>query len=450
MQPDSQTAAVCRHIVHASGRSFPEDILDEARKCLMDWLGVCMGAYDAPEARKVAAVADRWNTRGNARYLWGGSAAAPAAALVNGTLSHCLDYDDTHIPSVIHVSAPLWAGVLARAAETGASEELVLKAFVTGFEVAARVGDNGIGIRLNNGGWHSTPTLGPLGVAAAAAVLMGLDEQQTAHALGLAATQASGLTASFGTMAKPLHVGKAAMAGLLAADLAAEGVEGAAGVLDRGSPLVRTLLQDGAAELAMAPFEAGWEIRRNSFKPYAACQLTHSVIDAGRAAAPAVGSRAIESIRVVVHPLAIKIAGVRDARTATEGKFSLGYCTALGLKGYPVTTQDFTAERLADPALVDIARRVEYVADDGLTRTAARLEIRLADGSSVVQVVEHAFGSIGNPMGWAELEAKFMALATPVAGADADALLACLRGFGKPGSMDQLFMLSRRREGGRR
>jgi 2-methylcitrate dehydratase PrpD len=274
---------------------------------------------------------------------------------------------------------------------------------------------------------------------------MRLDAGQIGHALGLAATQATGLTASFGTMAKPLHAGKGAVSGLVAAELAAEGVEGAQGILDVDSKLVRTLLQDPDVKLEMAPFDSGWEILKNSFKPYAACQLTHGSIDAGRLAAAAIGDRQIESIRSIVNPLAVKIAGLENASNSTEGKFSLAFCIALGMKGYPVTTQDFTPERLFDPELVDIAKRVKNVASDEVSRTSARLEIQLSDGSEVVLVAEHAFGSIGNPMQWPDLERKFLAVTTPVIGADAATLLDSLRHFEKPGSLATLFSLSRRR-----
>lgn len=439
--PDSQTAAVCRYIVTARERSYPEDVIDEARKCLVDWVGVCMGAYDATEAKAVSAVMAQWNTGGDARLLWGGSAGAAAAAMVNGTLSHCLDYDDTHIPSAIHVSGPLWAAVLAVGSARSIDEALLLKAFVTGFEVAARVGD-GTGVRLNNQGWHATATLGPLGVAAALAVVLGFDEKQSAHALGLAATQAGGLTASFGTMAKPFHAGKAAMNGILAAELAAMGFEGPSGVLDAASPLVGTLLQDRVSSLDLAPLDGGWEIKRNSFKPYAACQLTHAAVDAARAAGKSVTGQQIESIRAYVNPLTLRIANVRNARTPTEGKFSLAFCIALGLRDHALTTQDFTAERLGDPALIEIASRVEAIPSENISRTSARLEIRLADGRTFTQIVEHAFGSIGNPMRWPELESKFMALATAAVGRNAAPLLQSLQQFEKPGSLGRLFALS--------
>jgi 2-methylcitrate dehydratase PrpD len=444
MSAESQTAIAAHYVATARRRSYPPHVIDEAKKCLVDWTAVCLGAIGAPEAQAVSTVMQQWDSCGQARILSGGTASAAAAAMINGTLSHCLDYDDTHIPSVVHASAPLWAAVLAVSTARQLDEELALKAFITGFELAARIGDNGIGIRLNNSGWHATPTLGRLGVAAAVAVLLDLDEGQVSHALGIAATQAGGLTASFGTMAKPFHVGKTAMDGILAAELAAAGFEGAGQILDGPGGLIGTLLQDPSVKLEMAPFDTGWEILRNSFKPYAACQLTHGAIDAARAARAAVGDRRIENIRAIVNPLAVKIAGLRNASTATEGKFSMGFCIALGLRGHEVTTLDFTAERLNDALLVDIASRVEVVASDAVSRTAAQLEIQFSNGEKIVQTIEHAFGSIGNPMGWQELDNKFMALVSPVVSGEenAKALLDVLRNFEKAGSLARMFLLT--------
>ena len=439
MQVESQTSIVRRFIATAAERTYPDAVLDSAKQSLVDWVAVCVGAYDAPEARLIHQLVTQWQGRGNACFLWGGTSNTISTALVNGTLSHCLDYDDTHIPSVIHISGPLWASTLALATQLKSPEPLILKAFITGFEIAARLGDKGTGIRLNNNGWHATPTLAGVGAAAAAAVLLGLTEDAIEHALGLAATQASGLTASFGTMAKPLHAGKVAMNAVLATELAATGYQGARGILDRNSVLVRTLLQDPGATLEMDPFEETWEITRNSFKPYAACQLTHAAIDAARAAAADWKGRPIERIRVFVNPLAIKIADLRKPRSSTEGKFSLGFCIALGLKGYPVSIRDFAEDRITDESLQDIARRVESVADENESRTSARLEITLADGETLTRSVAHAFGSIGNPLGWKELNEKFLATVSGPLPARAETLLTTLQHFERPGSLMQMF-----------
>jgi 2-methylcitrate dehydratase PrpD len=442
MSEPSQTERVCQWVASAREREYPDVVLQEAVKCLVDWTAVCIGAYERPEPRIVHDAMLAWGGAGQARLLWGGSVSTQAAALVNGTLSHALDFDDTHISSVVHASAPLWTALLAVGTARQVDERLLLKAFVTGFEVAARLGDGGVGLRLNDNGWHATPTLGRLAVAAGVAVVLSLDARQVSHALAIAATQAGGLTASFGTMAKPFHVGKTAADGILAAELSAAGFEGAKGIIDVDSAFIRTLLQDPAITLEMAPFEEQWEIERNSFKPYAACQLTHAAIDAARALRPRIEGRNISRMRAEVHPLAIKIANVRDPSTSTEGKFSLGYCIALGLQGHPVTTQDFSDAMLQDATLKGLASRVESVPSESVSRTSVRLHVEFEDGQTVRQDIEHAFGSIGNPMQWPELEAKFLAVAQPVIGNNTRELLQTLHTFGEPGSLARMFELT--------
>ncbi len=442
MSESSQTQKICQYITGTRTRDIPDHVMDEARKCLVDWTGVCIGAFDAPEAHIVYHTMNAWQSHGQARYLWGGRTSAAVAALVNGTLSHCLDYDDTHIPSVIHISGPLWAAVLAIGSAHHVREELLLKAFITGFEIAARLGDKGVGIRLNQSGWHATPALAKVAVAAAAAVLLDLNERQVEHALGIAATQASGLTVSFGTMAKPFHLGKTAMDGILAAELAQAGFEGATGSVDTDSNLIRTLCQDREIRLDLSDFSDAWEICRNSFKPYAACQLTHAAIDAAKLLQPLLESRPIARMQATVNPLAIQIAGLSNASTPTEGKFSLGFCIALGLTGHSVTTQDFTSEKLHRPELQDLANKVELQGDASVSRTSANLRIEFKDGQVITQEVAHAFGSIGNPLGWPELEQKFMALVQPTLDEKAKELLEVLRDFQNVGSMDRMFELT--------
>lgn len=438
MTPHSNSAALAAYIAQTRQRVLPQDIANEARKCLLDWTGVCIAARDLPEARAVSALARGWTTQGHALLFTGGTATAALAALVNGTLSHCLDYDDTHIPTAIHVSGPVWATVLALGAQQQADEETMLKAFVTGFEVAAHLGDDGIGVRLNNSGWHATSTLGMLGAAAAACVVMGFDETQVSNAMGLAATQVGGLTASFGTMAKPFHPGKAAMDAIIAVELVAQGMTAAPQLFDGPHGVVPTLLQDRTMDYRVPSFDSNWEITRNSFKPYAACQLAHAAIDAARSARARVDGRRIERIVAYVHPLALKIAGVRDPRSSTQGKFSIGFCIALGLEGFSVTTQDFTSAQLEDPRIRDITRKVELTVEDGIERTATRLAFEMADGECFTQNVEHAFGSIGNPMSREDLDEKFMTVVGPVMGELSAELLDLIHHFERPGSLARI------------
>lgn len=431
----SNSARAADYIVNLRRGDLSPESLDAAKMCLVDWVGVCLGARQTPEAAILSRYAARVPAPGKAPMLTGGSASAPNAALINGSLSHCLDYDDTHIPTALHASGPTWATVLALGAERETGEADLLKAFVCGFEVGASLGSQGVGVKLNESGWHSTAVLGRVSSASAASYLMTLAPEAIEDALGLAATQAGGLTASFGTMAKPFHAGKAAMDGIIAAQLAEAGLVASHALLDSPRGLFGTIFQDRQTIPSLEQLGKYPEIMQNSLKPYAACQLAHAPIDAALLLREKMGNKSVESIVIDVNPLAIEIAAVQNPRTPTEGRFSSAYCVALALKGYPVAPSDFSMERLADRDLMELAARVSLRAAPSVSRTAARLEARLSDGTSVHTNVEHAFGSVGNPLGWMQLESKFMSLVEPLFGAPATTeMYEMLKAFEQKGS----------------
>src|SRR5437762_12200665 len=272
--------AIAAYIAETSRRALPPEVVEMARLCLADWLGVGIGAAEEPAGRIVREIIAGWRSAGNSTVLFGGTAAAPFAALANGTLAHCLDFDDTYVRAITHTSAPVWAATLALGEEIEADEAAMLSAFVAGFETAARIGD-GLGEPVSARGWHGTGVFGRLGAAAAASALLRLSAEQVLHALGAAATQTGGLTASFGTMAKPFHAGKAAMDGVVAAQLAAAGLTAATGLFEPRGGLDTALVPDRS--VTCAPLDtpgdlSGWRIQCNSFKPSAACHLTHPVL----------------------------------------------------------------------------------------------------------------------------------------------------------------------------
>lgn len=435
----TNAAALTRYATLAPHRNYPPEVMLAAKKSLIDWLGVCIGARGEAPAVVTSEVARSWQTAGRAPLLTGGLAAAPLAALVNGTLSHCLDYDDTHVGAVFHASGPIWAAALAVAAEqSNVSETLLLSAVISGFECGVRLGRNGLGVRLNGSGWHTTGVIGVVACALTSAILMSLSDEQAEQAMAIAASQASGLVASFGTMVKPLHPGKAAMDGVMSAQLAAAGLTGAPGLFDTPDGLLPTLLQDKQAVPVLQEEDSDWEILRNSFKPYSACQLTHAAIDCALELAPQLDGAPVEQIRARVHPLAIKIAGILDPKTPTEGRFSLPFCIALGLKAHLASPDDFTPERIADSDLRALAERVVLVSDPLMERVGTKLEIDLIDGNTLQSYVSHALGNPENPMELPALQTKFLALVQPVLGAKADELVALCSQFEEPGSLQRL------------
>jgi 2-methylcitrate dehydratase PrpD len=424
--------AIAAYIAAASRRSLPPEVADMARLCLADWLGVAIGAADEPAGRIVREVAAGWRSEGHSTILFGAAAAAPFAALANGTLAHCLDFDDTYVRAITHTSAPVWAATLALGEEIGANEAAMLSAFVTGFETAARIG-SGLGEAVTARGWHGTGVFGRLGAAAAASALLRLNAEQALHALGAAATQTSGLVASFGTMAKPFHAGRAAMDGIVAAQLAANGFTAATGLFEPGGGLDSALVQDRT--VTFAPLDlAGWRILENSFKPYAACHLTHPAVDAAHALTLSANERgAIASVRAEIGALAQQITGGKSGTPATplEGKFDLKYCIALGLHGRTVSAADFREPWRPDPAVCATAGKVESVVSREMGFASARLTVEFADGRHEAAEIPVAKGHPGNPMDWHDLHEKFNGLAAPRLGERSDALFMLVREFGR-------------------
>lgn len=436
-QPSSNAHAFGTFIAHAAGRNHPPEVLDAARLCLADWLAVALGAEGEDAGRIVRETAASWGGSGRSTVLYGRPTAAPLAALANGTLAHCLDFDDTHMPSITHTSAPVWAATLALGEATGASEAAMLGAFVTGFETATRAG-KGLGQAVTARGLHSTCIWGRIGAAAAGSALLGLDAGRSAHALATAATQAGGLVASFGTMAKPFHAGKAAMDGIVAAELAARGFSAKPDVLEPGGGLDRAVIQDGSLELQEADF-SGWELLSNSFKPYAACHLVHPAVDAVRKSG--LGPSDVKAARVGVAPLCMQVTGGTDGRHTSPlaAKFDLRYCLAMAFGGRTLSARDFMEPWTLDAPTAELAGRITPRAEAAYGVATARLEIEATDGRALAIDVPVGKGHPGNPMTWEDMCAKLDGLVAPRLGAAAAGeLLELARDFGNGRSLPRL------------
>ena len=437
-------AAIARYICAARSRVMPTEALEAARMCLVDWIAVCVGARSEGAGEHVHTLASSWSIPGHSTLLIGGRSGAIGAALANGTLAHCLDFDDTYVKANTHTSAPLWAATLALGQEAGASESEMLSAFLTGFEVAARVG-YGLGEAVTARGFHATGVFGRIGAAAAGAVLLNLDEQTAQHALGVAATQASGLVGSFGTMSKPFHAGKAAMDGVLSAQLAAVGFRAATGLLEPRGPLASAIIQDRAATIAPADFTE-WEILNNSFKPYAACHLTHPAIDAARSfALSAVEVGRVAKVHAEIGALAHQITGGKTGApvSSLEGKFDVKYCLALALHGRPLSAADFAEPFEPEPQVLDTAQKVQAIASSSHGYSSAAVTVDFEGGERRRSDIAIAKGHPGNPMTWDDMRAKLVGLAG--ASEQTDSLFEALRQFG---SNDQKGLRAIERIGG--
>ncbi|MBM86001.1 MAG: 2-methylcitrate dehydratase [Rhodospirillaceae bacterium] len=433
--------ALTQLVVGARTMNLPDEVLEAAKMCLVDWCGVAIGARNELANLTTRRVVDNWKTQGNARILLGGTVAPGAAALINGTLAHCLDYDDTHVGSLAHLSGPIWATVGALGTHRHLDEHLMLQAFVTGFETGAWLGGGGMGEALNRRGWHSTGVFGCIGAVSAASVMLGLDERQTRNAFAVAATQTGGVTGSFGTMSKPFHAGKAAFNAILAAELAAQGFEARVDLLEPGGELARTLVQDASSTFPSVETFASWEILNNTFKPYASCLLTHPVIDAARRMSDRIKPESIERVSITVNSACGQLAGKTNPSTSLEGKFSTAFCAALGLTGCRAQEEDFQDARLYETVIRNLVARTTLHVDDTLDLRAAVLKVKTFLGEEFQENTILALGNPGNPMSWKDMQDKFEALVRPALGLRADELYDCLRNFGSAGSLGQFDLL---------
>lgn len=407
------TEKLARFVLDTSFRSFPKEVVHQGKRCFLDLLGVALGGADQPLTRILAQTARDFGGRDQAT-VWGRGWKTDVlhAALVNGAMSHALDYDDTHTGVIMHPSACLVPAVLAVAEWKRLSGRSALEAYILGYEVGVRIG-LGLGLRHYDLGWHSTSTLGRFASAAAAGKLLGLGLEEMSRALGLAGTQASGLRLVFGTMAKSFHPGKSASDGILSAILAKRGFTCALNILEGKKGYVEVLGVDSKLEPMVRGLGREYQVLRNTFKPYAACLLVHPTIEAVLELRRKHDLRPeeVEEIHCEVARFCLDSAGQAEPRTALAGKFSLHYCAALALAEGAAGEDKFTGQRVRDPRMVALRHRVKARVVPGFKDTEARVRITTRKGERYSAHVDQPKGDPRNPPSDRELEEKFRSLA---------------------------------------
>ena len=407
------TRTLARFIVNQRYADIPQKVRHEAARSFLNWVGCAVGASRHETVERALAALSEFSGPREATVLGRGDRLdIMLAALMNGTTSHTFDFDDTHLKTVIHPSGPVASAILALAERKPVKGEDFVHAFILGVEAECRIG-NAVYPSHYDVGWHITATTGVFGAAAAAGRLLGLSEQQMVWALGIAATQSSGVREMFGTMVKPMHPGNAARNGLLAALLASknftsaeQGIEGR-----RGFANVLATARN-YAEITEKLGET-WEISLNTYKPYACGIVEHPAIDG------CVQLRNehklkpddIESIALKVHPLVLELTGKKTPQTGLEGKFSVYHSSAVAIVHGAAGEEQYSDEVVRDPRVIALRDKVMATVESGIHEDQVRIAIRLKGGKVLEKYVEHAVGSLGKPMSDADLETKFRGLA---------------------------------------
>lgn len=428
------TEVFARYAADFKRQELPVEVAHHARRAVIDWYASLFpGLAAAPVAQLEATLADDLD-HGRAFLAQGRSATARAAALINGTAAHAAEVDDSFREAMYHPGAATIAAALAVAQDLGANGMQFLRGVVLGYEVSTRIGV--VMGRPHYKFWHSTGTMGTFGAAAAAAGLMDLDEATFAHALATSATFAAGLQQAFrmDSMSKPLHAGRAAEAGVLAAQLASRGVTGSLDVLDGEAGLGQAMSDGPNWSEVGATLGRDFHITRLTFKNHIGCGHTFAAIDGALALKErhALEASDIQRIHVSTYQPALDIACYVRPTTANEARFSLTYVVATALAHGSVRMAAFEPARLNDEVTRSLMQRTEVSVDQELDASfpgqrAARVVIETRDGRRVEHLQPNRKGDPELPLSDRELEGKFLELASPVIGAArSQALLASI------------------------
>lgn len=412
---------------------IPSDVVAKVRWHLLDTIGVALAGAEQPSATAVREMLVRRGGKPQAQvWGWGFRLPASSAAMANGVAAHSLDFDDTHLPSITHLSGCILPAVLSVAEAMNADGRAALTALVAGYEVGARVGLAAAG-GFHARGFHATPLCGAFGATAAAARLLNLDAATMTHAIGIVGSQASGIQAFLndGSWTKHLHAGWAAHAGVTAAELAGEGFKGPAAVLEGRFGFLSTHLGSEGfdPDRLVSGLGETWETRALCIKPYPCCHFNHAAVHAALRlrAAHTLAPDEIVSVEAIVptavvpivcEPRAVKLA----PPTPHSALFSLPFCVAFALIHGHLGLGDFTEQSIVDKRVLALAGAVDCRGSDGTAFPQVypgAVRVHLRDGRCVEWHEGVNPGHADAPLPVEQVHQKFRSLATRVLSAEA-------------------------------
>lgn len=401
-------------VAEATFEQWADADMEAIKKSILDFLGVALAASATPPAQPLRCLAESGSGPCTILGL-GRRGAAETAALVNGTLGHVLDFDDTTIWGVIHPSVALVPALLAVAESRGGCDgRTFLNGYAAGFAAMMRLAAV-VATPMYSIGWHNTGTLGAVGAALACAALLRLDAERTAHCLGIACSGAGGLRENFGSMTKPLHAGKAARTGVTAALLAEAGFTANSETIMGGALGFLSAFARGVA----LDWPHAWpEIAPSQclgLKKYPCCFASHPALDlllAWRTERDLRGED-IRSMVVEVNPRSASNLRYPNPTTGLQGKFSLHHAAAVALATGRLTLADFTDAAIERPELAPLRARIQVVPRDDFIagHRHTRITVTLNDGRQFTGERVQPRGAPPEVLGWDEVSDKFRSCA---------------------------------------
>jgi 2-methylcitrate dehydratase PrpD len=408
-------------IVRTHFETIPTAVIERAKEGVIDFMGCALAGTQNPAGRTVAEYVRLQGGNQEATVIgMRFKTSTPFAGLANGVMAHADDFDDISFSVPGHPSVPVLPAVLSLGEMKGISGRDLLTAYIIGFEVECKVGRS-LAPYLYQRGWHATSVLGSLGAAAASSWILNLDRERAIHTLGMVSSMASGLRSNLGSMTKPLHVGLAAQHGIIAASLAERGLTANPQALEEKTGFFPVFAGSWDASLGIDHLGNPFDLLSPgiTFKQYPSCAETHPALDAviGLMNENRIEPDDIISIDCIVTPMDRDVLVYHRPKNATEGKFSLEFCLAIGILERKATLSQFVDEKVADPKTLEIMNKVRMEADpalslDGYTGAATVVSLKLKDGTLLTRRVDQPKGDPENPLSREELLNKFRSCAS--------------------------------------
>ena len=407
--PHDEISGVSRTLAELVASTSRADVAaqeHEAKRSLLNFFATALGSAHDPAVSSALRTLSPFSGPATSAIIGRSERLdAMSAAFVNAISANLLDFDDTHPETIIHPAAPVAAPVLALAEARKLPGRDVLTAFVLGVEIECRVG-NAVSPSHYSRGWHITSTCGIFGAAAACAKLLGLSADRIANAIGIAASQSAGNVENLPTAAKNVSVGNAARNGLLAALLAQEGYEAAPRAIEGPLGWARAMGDEPNLERLLGGLGRTWEISKNTYKPYPAGIVFHAVIDACFKLRSRIEQ--IDQIETVtVQGSALLLArGDRPVRNERDARVSIHHCVACGLLLGAAGVSEFERATVVRPDIAKLREKVRAELDSSMPDGAARVTVRLVSGEAATETVTSPRGSLADPLGDRDIEAK--------------------------------------------
>jgi aconitate decarboxylase len=392
---------------------LPEPVIKAAVRSFYNWYG-CAIAGSNHEAVTITEKALRpfFGKETSTLIGLGSYADAQHGALINGISSHVHDYDDTHLDTIIHPTAPVASAALAYANYvSGVSGKDLILAIVAGIETECKLG-LAVWPTHYDIGWHITSTVGAVGAAVAVGKLMRLDTEAMRNAIGVAAAQVTGLREMFGSHTKAFHAGRGAQNGLIAGLIARQGFTSSSTSLEGKRGWVNVVSTENKLDEVFATLGKEWETEKNAFKPFPCGIVIHPVIDACIQLGKEIKEKGksvddIESVKLDVHRLVLELTGKKKPKDGLEGKFSVYHGAAIGLVIGKASPAEYEDSLVQDPRIIKIRDKVKATVKD-IPPEACHVWVKMNDGQGFEKEIEYAIGSIRKPMTDEQLTTKFL------------------------------------------